>query len=93
MISLGLPSQNTIVIEDPVEKEGGVVKAEITVMEGTKVVAKAHIDIADAKDVLVEAEMMAETLNPVDIAVAVEVHNRGLEVERLTHHLTEVEQI
>ena len=62
-------------------------------MEGTKVVAKAHIDIADAKDAIVEAEMMAETLNPVDIVVAVEVHNRGLEVERLTHHLTEVKQI
>merc|ERR1711944_372 len=57
----GLPSQNTIVIEDPVEKEGGAVKVEITVMEGTKVVAKAHIDIADAKDAIVEAEMIAET--------------------------------
>ena len=62
-------------------------------MEGTKVVAKAHIDIADAKDAIVEAEMKAETLNPVDIAVAVELHNHGREVERLTHHLTEVEQI
>ena len=62
-------------------------------MEGTKVVAKAHIDIADAKGAIVEAEMIAETLNPVDIVVAVEVHNRGLEVERLTHHQTEVEQI
>ena len=62
-------------------------------MEGTKVVAKAHIDIVDAKDAIVEAEMMAETLNPVDIAVAVEVHNRVLEVEHQTHHQTEAEQI
>ena len=62
-------------------------------MEDTKVVAKAHIDIVDAKDAIVEPEMMAETLNPVDIAVAVEVLNRVLEVERLTHHLTEVEQM
>ena len=89
----GLQSQNITVIEDLVGKEEGVAKVEIIAMEGMKVVARVHIDIAEEKDDIVAVETMVETLNPVDIVEGAEPHALDLEVGHPECQLTEIDQI
>ena len=89
----GLQSQNITVTEDLAGKEEGVVKVEIIAMEGMKVVARVHIDIAEEKDDIVAVETMVEILNPVDIVEGAEPRALDLEVGHPDCQLTEVDQI
>jgi len=63
---------------------------KIATMEGTAVIAKAHIDIVNGKVVIVGTGMMEKIQNQVDI---VEAHIRDLEVEHPILHLIELDQM
>ena len=87
---VGLQSQNIIAIGDPAGEDAVAGEIKIATMEGTAVIAKAHIDIVNGKVDIVGTGMMEKIQNQVDI---VEAHIRDLEVEHPILHLIELDQM